>query len=74
MMTREQVTGLLRGLQRQLAGLGALATGKAMEQPDTPFTHYRKLGEAAGLHTAWQMVADLADQVQENRLTTEGEN
>ena len=70
-MTGEQATGLLRGLQRQLAALGALATGKAMEHPATSFTHYRKLGEAAGLHTAWQMVADLADRVQENR--TEGE-
>lgn len=65
-MTSEQVTGLFRGLERQLAALGAVATARAMEHPDTSFTHYRKLGEASGLHTAWRMVADLADQIQEN--------
>ncbi|MFN8608835.1 MAG: hypothetical protein U0931_14980 [Vulcanimicrobiota bacterium] len=70
-MNREQAAGLLRALQRQLAALGALASAKAMEQPDTSFTHYRKLGEAAGLHTALRLMADLADRLQENR--TEGE-
>ncbi|MCW5867457.1 MAG: hypothetical protein KIS61_09360 [Candidatus Eremiobacteraeota bacterium] len=61
----ESIVTLLRALQRQFADLSALATAKAMEKPDTTFSHHRKLGEAAGLHTAWRTVADLADQVSE---------
>ncbi len=67
----QTAAGLLRALQRQFADLSNLATGKAVELPDTSFTHYRKLGEAAGLHTAWRMVADLADQVAEGFNTAD---
>lgn len=68
--SQQTAVGLLRALQRQFADLGNLAAGKALELPDTSFTHYRKLGEATGLHTAWRMVADLADQLEGVELVT----
>ena len=66
-MRRDDAVSLLRALQRQFAALGQLATAKALEQEEISFTHSRKLGEATGLHTAWRLVADLADRVQEGR-------
>jgi len=66
-MSDLQTVSLLRALQRQLAGLGELASAKAQELPDTAYTHYRKQGEAQGLHTAWRLVADLADRIEEGR-------
>ena len=65
-MQQPTTVELLRALQRQFAALGEIAAGKALGQPDTSFARYRKLGEAAGLHTAWRTVADLADRVQES--------
>jgi hypothetical protein len=67
MSGEQSAAGLLRALESQFAQLSALATAKAAQQPDTSFTHYRKLGEAAGLHTAWRTVADLADQLADGR-------
>lgn len=68
MTDQEVLIGLLRGLQRQFGDLSELASAKGLQEPDTSFVHYRKLGEAAGLHTAWRTVADLADQVAEGKL------
>lgn len=62
---------LLRALQSQLKGLGELATAQALELPDTSFTHYRKLGEAEGLHRSWRLVADLADRLQEGNTSAD---
>jgi len=67
-MSKPNAVSLLRALARQFSTLSDLAASKAQEHPDTSFAHYRKLGEAAGLHSAWRIVADLADRVQEDRL------
>lgn len=72
--SQQTAVGLLHGLQRQFADLSNLATGKALELPDTSFSHYRKLGEAGGLHTAWRLVADLAAQITDGRPAAQPSN